>query len=141
MLPSHSGDPHYVFLLLPVFNNHPEEENRAVRRSFLEACCQITKLKCPDAQDIIGIATESGWSNPTRSEDALYLDARQWTTELNDQALEFQRELGILVDPRETRFVKQDYPVTDLLMKIPDNPRNKRCPCGSNKKYKKCHGR
>lgn len=141
VLPSHPGDAHYVFLLLPVLNSHSEEDNRAVRRSFLEACCQITKLKCPDAEDIIGIATESGCSNEERSEDALYLDARRWTKELNDEALELQAKLRILVDPHETRFVEQEYPVGDLHMKIPTNPRNKPCPCGSNKKYKKCHGR
>ncbi len=141
VLPSNPGDPHYVFLLFPVFTNHSHEDNRAVRRSFLEACCSVAKLKFPDAQDIVGIATESGLSNTERSEDAIYLDARRWTVELDDEARRIQRELGIFVEARETLSVEHEYPVPDRTMEIPDNLRNKLCPCGSNKKFKKCHGR
>lgn len=141
VLPSNPGDPHYVFLLFPVFEDHSYEDNRAVRRAFLEACCKVAKLKFPDAQDIVGIATESGLSNAERSEDAVYLDARQWTTELEDDARRVQSELSIFVEARETRSVEQEYPVPDHTMEIPDNPRNKLCPCGSKKKYKRRHGR
>jgi hypothetical protein len=141
VLPSNPGDPHYVFLLLPVLKNHSHQDNRAFRRSFLEACCSVAKLKFPDAQDIVGIATESGLSNTERSEDAVYLDARRWTGELDDEARRIQRELGIFVEARETRSVEHEYPVPNRTMEIPDNPRNKLCPCGSNKKFKKCHGR
>ena len=141
VLPSNPGDPHYIFLLFPVFDNHSYEDNRAVRRSFLEACCKVVKLKFPDAQDIVGIATESGFSKKERSEDAVYLDARHWTGELEDDARRVQSELSILVEARETRSVEHEYPVPDREMEIPDNPRNKLCPCGSNKKYKRCHGR
>jgi hypothetical protein len=141
ILPSNPGDPHYVFLLFPVFKNHSYEDNRAVRRSFLEACCNVAKLRYPDAQDIVGIATESGMSNAERSEDAVYLDARQWTKESYDDALRIQKELKIFAEARETRSVEQEYPTNHRTMEIPDNPRNKLCPCDSGRKYKRCHGR
>jgi hypothetical protein len=141
VLPSNPGDPHFVFLLFPMLEKHSYEDNRVVRRSFLEACCQVAKLKFPDAEDVVGIATESGFSNTDRSEDAVYFDARQWTRDLEDDARRLQRELGIFMELRESRFVEREYPTAVQEMEVPDNPRNKLCPCGSNKKYKRCHGK
>ncbi|MGH9764796.1 MAG: SEC-C metal-binding domain-containing protein, partial [Blastocatellia bacterium] len=61
---------------------------------------------------------------------------------------EMQQELGILISPTEFRFVEKEYPEVSArtarnsaIVSIPPNPRNKPCPCGSGKKYKKCHGK
>jgi len=100
-------------------------------------------MKFPEAEDIVGIGTESGFERQDRSEDALYFDGRQWTPELNEQPKITQQELGILIDPRETRFAESEYPrsfVQDRF-RLPANPRNKKCPCGSGEKYKRCCGR
>lgn len=141
VLPSNPGDPHYVFLLLPVNEAHSHEDNRAIRRAFLGACCKILKLRFPNAQDIVGIATESGRSNANRSEDAIYLDAREWTKEAENEAHELQSRLRIFVELREWRSVEHEYPTAVQDIELPENPRNKPCPCGSKKKYKRCHGR
>ncbi len=47
---------------------------------------------------IIGIATESGRGGKA-SEDAIYLDARERTEEMEAQAIRDQQELGILTSP------------------------------------------
>lgn len=44
--PSQSGDPYYVFLVLPHPPERPYDEYRRVRRSFLEACCLGRGVSC-----------------------------------------------------------------------------------------------
>ena len=77
-----------------------------------------------------------------RSEDALYFDARFWDQEMQEQARTWQKDLGLLVNL--TRFEEKVSEFPDVsLGRVPPpgpNPRNKLCPCGSGKKYKRCHG-
>jgi SEC-C motif len=146
MLPSRPGDPFYVFLLLPVPTDRPYEEYREVRGGLLRVYCQIVKSRYPEAQDIVGIATEPGFDD-IRSEDAVYLDARSWSDEDQREAKRLQDELQILVSIVEGRSSVKEYPevvrgASELpSMNLGRNPRNKPCPCGSGRKYKKCHGR
>ncbi|MBI4442823.1 MAG: hypothetical protein HY649_05545 [Acidobacteria bacterium] len=110
VLPSSKGDPYYVFLVFPVSTRHSEEENRTVRGNFLEACCRIVKLRFPDAQHIVGIATEAGVDNEKRSEDAVYIDARTWTEADDAKARQLQRGLGILTNPTAHEGIEREYP-------------------------------
>ena len=71
-------EPYYVFLLLPDHTDVSNERYRLTREQMLEACCIITKRVYPDAEDIVGVATET-WGTDGRSEDFLYLDARGWS--------------------------------------------------------------
>jgi hypothetical protein len=64
----------------------------------------------PDATDIVGFATESGQSK-TRSEDAMYFDARMLTQEMEDEARELQRKYRILVRADKVEFHEKEYPV------------------------------
>jgi len=134
--PVDDGDPYYVFLLLPTIHTKSDEEYRQVRRTFLEGCCVVAKLQNPQAKDIVGIATEPGIGNG-RSEDSLYLDAREWTPEMEEKAREYQEKLGILQNPRRIKLEAYEYPTATANIK---NPRNKPCPCGSGRKFKKCCG-
>lgn len=137
------ADPMYVFLILPWREDKPEDENRAVRRHFLEACMYVAKMKYPQAEDIVGIATEAGLHTEHRSEDAIYFDARQWSNEDHEMALNYQRDYEILVAEKEIHRTFMEYPEGDRgedAFEIPKNPRNKPCPCGSGRKYKHCHG-
>ena len=146
VLPSNPGDPYYVFLVLP----HPEyasyEDYRAVRYELLECLCRVVKFKFPNAEDILGIATETG-NAENRSEDAVYLDARDWTEELQAEAQSLHEELRLLSDTKMFKDTIKEFP--DLppkqgrVMKMPSiqpkgRERNNLCPCGSGKKYKKC---
>lgn len=141
-----ADEPMYVFLLFPWWDERSEEDNRVVRRNYLEACIRVAKLKYKNSLDIIGIATESGIDHPRRSEDAIYLDARHWDAQAEEHALELQRDLDILTAEQARSTSIAEYPVERYAeqaqsMVIPKNPRNTPCPCGSARKYKNCHGR
>jgi SEC-C motif-containing protein len=139
MLPSKPGDPYYCFLIIPARGTgESESDYREVRRSLLVMLCHVTKLKFPNALDVIGLATENRFAGDSRSEDALYLDARNWDSQLDNEARDWQQKFGLLVDVRESRSVVSEFPVT--VSPPGPNPLNKACPCGSGKKWKHCHG-
>lgn len=135
--PLDPGKPYYVFLTVPQRDDKPYDVNRRVRMNFLEALCMVTKLVYPDAQDIIGIATEAG--NPEEmSEDVLYLDASEWSDEQRAEAERLQRELNLLTNLKMSARTVKEYP--DVEVRPNSYPRKQPCPCGSGKKYKRCCG-
>jgi len=136
--PTRAGEPHYVFLLLPKHPSVSDEDYRLARRSFLESCCAVVRLEFPDAKDIIGIATESGEHHGSRSEDAIYFDARHWNADMENHANEAKEKLGILKKAKRFHEHAQEYPDAPGPSVKTKNPRNKQCPCGSGKKFKHC---
>jgi hypothetical protein len=140
--PSYPGDPYYCFLVLPKSREALEDEYRVVRRNLLAVLCQVTKVVSPEALDIIGLATEtSDTPDHERTEDALYFDARKWTAEDEAKAQIWQKELKLLVNLQKGERTVSEYPLPDgAMVALGKNPRNKPCPCGSGKKFKKCHG-
>ena len=67
------------------------------------------KLLFPEALDIIGIATESGDAT-ARSQDVIYLDARNWTGDMQMQAETLQAQ-GLLKTTRPIqRSTIHEYP-------------------------------
>ncbi len=133
-------DTYYVLLLfpLPKSPSYTYDDYRGMRSIFMEGTAMVTKLTHPDAKNIIGFATESGLHNDGRSEDAIYLDASNWTEEMERSAKKFQDDFGILTNPTEQRSNTTEYPDVVSKEEFLKNPRNKPCPCGSGKKYKKC---
>ena len=109
--PSSPKEPYYVFLTLPQFDWMTYEEYREARRNVLEACCYTVKLKFPEAQHIVGIATESGFDNEGRSEDTMYVDAIDWTEEDDIRAKEASEALNILKNPNMFTIHDQEYPL------------------------------
>jgi hypothetical protein len=147
--PSRPGDPYYVFLTLW----HPEsvsyEDFREGRRRLLKYYCMVLKTIYPDAEDIVGIATEDRTA-VSRSEDVVYLDAREWNEELQSEALSLQEEFDILRNYERSDARVQEYPETPAQPSVEPaargrnmkgRDRNLPCPCGSGRKYKKCCGR
>ena len=110
VLPSREADPFYVFLLLPHLKGVPYAEYREVRMKLLEACCLVTKLLYPHAQDIVGIATETGLTE-YRSEDAVSYDARGWGPEEQAEAQSLQEDLGLLTRTTMFKSTEKEYPV------------------------------
>lgn len=108
--PSRPGDPYYVFLLLPRLPEVAETEYREVRGKLLGAYCQVAKFVFPDAQHIIGIATEPG-NVKNRSEDIVHLDATEWTAEMNEEARRLQRDLGLFTDLKVSVGKEKEYPI------------------------------
>ena len=78
---------------------------------MLEACRMVFKLKRPDATDIIGIATEPGFDAGGRSEDAIYMDTRNWNSDHYFAAKRLADELKIFVEVKEFRVHEDEYPV------------------------------
>ncbi len=141
MLPWKVGEPLYVFL---VFKRKPgisDEEYRNARVGLLSSYCRVAKHEHPQAIHIIGIATEDGNPQP-RSEDLIYLDTSDWSPESEQEAREIQRRLGLLKKVKPTMKHEYEYPVDHT-----GNPRrttrsrNSPCPCGSRKRFKRCHGK
>jgi hypothetical protein len=148
--PSRPGDPYFVFLILPHPDEMPYEAYRERRRDLLEAYIMSTKSLYPQSLDIVGIATENDPEAEHRSEDALYLDARDWTEEQLANARSFQQETGLLTKLTKFAGVEREYPVepkrsqqapgTRSATRMKGRDRNKPCFCGSGKKLKKCCG-
>jgi hypothetical protein len=143
VLPHRAGDPYYCFLVMPTFPKMPREEYREARGRLLQALCYVTKIKFPDAIDIVGLATEVGIDAEPRSEDAAYLDTRNWDEESDTYARKLQLDLGLLTNTSTNVRKVEEFPVpeTTKVSATGPNPRNKPCPCGSGKKFKKCHGK
>jgi preprotein translocase subunit SecA len=106
----------------------------------------VAKLVNPHALDIVGIATEPG-SGTRRSEDLIYLDTREWTPELQAEAQRLQAELGLLKrgtfhESREKEYPEISYVQTGSTIRRSGRKigRNEPCPCGSQRKYKRCCG-
>jgi hypothetical protein len=156
VFPSKTGEPYYIFFVFPFLNDTPYEDYRVLRRRLLENHCLITKLKYLDAENIVGIATESGRTG-LGSEDMILFDCKDWGQEMQDNAEEVKSMMikqGLLGEYQKPRggFVR-DYPKNpdekipfQLDFKNNDFSRGKGrvknsiCPCGSGKKFKKCHG-
>jgi hypothetical protein len=143
----------YVFLLLPRTDGIIENEYREKRGVFLQAYCQVAKIRFPHAQDIVGIATEPDIEADSKSEDFVYFDASEWNDEREAEARQIFEDLKLDPANKINYYSEKEYPdivsndSTALAMKIPKNPRNKLCPCGAiwpdgnYKKYKDCHGK
>jgi hypothetical protein len=140
VMPSHPDEPLYIFLAAKRKPTSSDSEYREFRRRLLSAYCEVAKLKHPSAKHIIGFATEDG-SAYRRSEDLWYLDASDWDAASEKRAREIQEELGILKTVKTSVTREHEYPA-DATGKprrtVP--PKNSLCPCGSGKKFKRCHG-
>jgi preprotein translocase subunit SecA len=106
----------------------------------------VIKYKLPEALDIVGIASQPVRPNVGSSEDLVYLDARVWSDELNSEAGQLQQDLNILKSETVYNTQEKEYPEPPPAENAntgrpPKVGRNERCPCGSGKKYKRCHGR
>jgi hypothetical protein len=138
--PTGPGDPYYLFQMFPWDADVEARRNRERRMSFLRESCGVLKLVFPDALDVIGIATEAGNDKLHRSEDAVYYDARQWSTEDETAAKEFQSRSGVLTKHKRAFISEKEYPDLDPPPKRSKSGRNEPCPCGSGMKFKRCHG-
>ncbi len=137
--PSMPGDPYYVFVALQHPADKTFEDYRIVRRNLLEAYCLVIRLKFPDAREVVGIATNP-LGSAIGSEDLIYLDGAAWTDEAATEARRFQKQLGLLQEVHEFETVESEYPLGRNREMSKGRNRNQMCPCGSGKKFKKCHG-
>lgn len=143
-LPSFFPESGYVFLQL--YHDNPgdyDTEYRPLRRKILEFACGAAKLKFPHLRKVIGIAIDAPKYSRTNSEDFILLDCENWSD--NDQAYyeEANKELRFFQTDALKQYRKRvtEFPKAHRPKQPPKLGRNQRCPCGSGKKYKHCHGR
>jgi hypothetical protein len=140
MQSTEAGFPHYVFLFLKRAPGLTDEEYRNIRMNLLSDYCHVTKLKYPQATNIIGIASEAGLP-PRRSEDLIYLDTSHWSPTDEAEAKEIQNRFGLLRKVTTGRSREYEYPVDHMGNPRRSGPsRNSPCPCGSGIRFKRCHG-
>ncbi len=127
-----------------VFVFSPYEMERGYRKAQLGAACYIVRDKYNDGRKIIGIATETG-TNALRSYDFCLLDVAEWTEENRKIAQEAKERFSLFKNTEYHHATVEEYPSQyrrpdSMLKKVKKVGRNDPCPCGSGKKYKKCHG-
>jgi hypothetical protein len=136
-----AGFPHYVFLFVRRKPGETDEEYRNIRANLLLNYCRVAKLRFPRATDVVGIASEAGLP-PQRSEDLVCVDVSRWSPKDVAEAKEIQKEFGLLRKVSIVGTREYEYPVNSRgRRRVPSRSRNSPCPCGSGKRYKRCHGK
>jgi hypothetical protein len=110
--PSKKGDPYFVFLIVPHIRGTSESDYRVVRGNLLECYCLVVKHDFPDAEDIVGVATEPLTMEDYRSEDAIYLDVRIWTPDQEAESKKLKRDLGLLENTQMYKSTEFEFPST-----------------------------
>jgi preprotein translocase subunit SecA len=95
---------------------------------------------------VIGIGIEAPkFSGGTVAEDFILMPCETWPNERKTYYEELNREWNFFGTPALRQF--KDHVTQFVQPPRPENPtkadktgRNDPCPCGSGKKYKKCHG-
>ncbi|MEJ2377318.1 MAG: SEC-C metal-binding domain-containing protein [Pseudolabrys sp.] len=77
------------------------------------------------------------------SEDFILLNCENWTEENQAYYEKANAELRFFQTEalKEQRKHATDFPSAQKPTNLPNFGRNQMCPCGSGKKYKRCHGR
>jgi len=142
-----STQPTYVFLIVGKYEDESTNDYRQRRRILLEQYCVVTKHLHPSGIHFIGLGMDAK-DVSGRSEDIVYLDAADWTPEMEEGAARLHQEEGILKNVRKYHAEQQPRHYLDARAQVElaeriraaKVGRNKPCPCGSGQKFKKCHG-
>lgn len=147
-MPSYERNVGYVLLQLRV----PEEfraaaDFREKRQTLLEIACGAAKNKFPNLQKVIGIGIEAPkFSGDSVAEDFILMPCEIWPDDRKSYYEELNREWNFFGTDALQQF--KDHVTRFVQPPPPSKPttsgktgRNDPCPCGSGKKFKKCHGR
>lgn len=147
LLPSFEKNVAYILLQLRVPEPvRSEPDLREKRLAILEIACGAAKNKLPNLVKVIGIGIEAPkFSGGTNAEDFILMPCETWSAEQRAHYTELNKNWNFFETPdlkehkdRVTQFVqpfRANKRATDKKV-----GRNDPCPCGSGKKYKKCHG-
>jgi hypothetical protein len=147
LLPSFETNVAYVLLQLRVPEPlRSEPDFREKRLAILEIACGAAKNKFPNLVKVIGIGIEAPkFSGGTNAEDFILMPCEAWSAEQQDHYRELNKDWNFFETPdlkqhkdRVTQFVQP--PRASKRATGNKLGRNDPCPCGSGKKYKKCHG-
>ncbi len=149
LMPSFYQGTRYVFLQLKAIDlARSADELREVRQAMLEIACAAAKLKFPEIQRVIGIATDAPkFAGKTNSEDMLLMEFDEWTPEKKAYYEKANKELRFFETPQMqmTKQTVSEFPSAPKAKSTSPKPakigRNDPCVCGSGRKSKKCCGR
>ena len=149
LMPSFFQGTQYVFLQWKAIDlTKSAEELREVRQAMLEIACAAAKLKFPEIQRVIGIATDAPkFAGKINSEDMLLMEFDEWTTERKAHYEEANKELRFFQTPQMqiTKQTVSEFPSTSKVKTTSHKRvkvgRNDACVCGSGRKSKKCCAR
>lgn len=148
----------YLFLVVPnTVGSLSKTQYREMRLQMLTDYCQFSKLNHPSLKAVIGVACET--RNDDRpltdtffqqGQDYVFCDFSEWDEEQEIEAKFVQKEYianGLLSKRKMFHGKVNEFP-EDInnprkSMKVSEmkgTDRNKPCPCGSQRKFKKCCG-
>lgn len=146
-IPSFEPNVGYVFFQLRAPDHfRAEPDYRPKRQTLLEIACGAAKNKFPHLVKIIGIGMDAPkFAGDSNSEDFILMPCEDWPDERRAYYENQNGEWNFFGTPQLqehrdhlTQFVPpQKQPKSRSATKI---GRNDPCPCGSGKKYKRCHG-
>jgi hypothetical protein len=149
-LPSHIPDVGYVFFQLRVPKAYGKQADyREKRQKLLEIACGAAKNKLPHLSKVVGIGMDAPkYAEAINSgEDFILLPCEIWPEDMRSYYEGENKIWEFFATSQLTEYkelVTQFVPissVTEGTKRINSKPgRNDLCPCGSGKKYKKCHG-
>ena len=142
-IPSFEKNVAYILLQLRVPEPlRSDPDFREKRQAILEIACGVAKNKFPNLVKVIGIGIEASLSN---GEDFILMPCDAWSAEQRAHYTELNKNWNFFETPdlkkreeRITQFVAP--PRTSKHTTDKKIGRNDPCPCGSGKKFKKCHG-
>jgi hypothetical protein len=147
-LPSYLPKVGYVLLQLRAPESfRTEPDYREKRQRLLEIACGAAKNKFPNLVKVIGIGIDAPkFAGGRNAEDFILMPCEVWTDEMRAHYEAENEPWSFFGTPQLRQFndrVTQFVPPRS----IPTSPapkakvgRNTSCPCGSGKKFKKCHG-
>lgn len=149
LMPSFYRGTQYVFLQLKAIDlTKSADEIRELRQAMLEVACAAAKLKFPEIERVIGIATDAPkFAGKTNSEDMLLMEFNEWTPEKRAHYEYVNKELRFFETPQMqmTKQTVSEFPPAPKTKSTSPNRvkvgRNDACVCGSGRKSKKCCGR
>jgi hypothetical protein len=121
--------PAFTFIAVRREDGEDYEEYRTRRLYMLTMCTTLSRVRNPALPAHIGIA--HGPIDNDNSEDVVLVDDESWSQQLEEQAIAFRDEFGILREVRETRSTAHEYPLPRPTSAPRGSERNQPCPCGS----------
>jgi hypothetical protein len=103
------GEPFWVFVVAPQPPFGSYEDYREVRRLLLRDHMCVVKHLHPEVLDIVGIAI--GETDGELTEDAMLMDCREWSAELEELGRRLHVEEGIFKQPARLAGTVYEYPV------------------------------
>ena len=141
-MPSYFPNVAYVFLQVRfVASNSYDGQYRNARQAMLEIACGSAKNKYPHLTKVIGIAIDlPKFSGAMNSEDFILLNCDDWPEDQRQFYEEQNKTLGFFKTGTLEQKRVQNFPDPQKPKRPNKVGRNDLCPCGSGKKFKKCHG-